>query len=336
MDGNEGKEKNMQSDCMEDESRIDDLGLKIPHDQASYSSSYRKRASRFGCKRNTQIQDGGGRALRSLSDVHPVRTERRRQWNVELMNRAREARINLVLCGNSLPGLTVHSLPDMVTGNPYVELLHQICDALKRIIVPSSTHSPILELPNEVALSVCKKWRHLVPLANLLPARRRLLELYDSVINSKQFKRHARGALGPLRNRQKETFNWDTKLAHLTRSHPTLPDIFVLWMEEWPGRFELRQTTVCTSDLNRWFYLYLYFGTIHVGSARTKPNMKATSTHVHRSIWSRKQSVATPNNMISNRELFGPGNGFSGIAASLPSIGEAQIGGRIVRKETLG
>jgi hypothetical protein len=95
----------------------------------------------------------------------------------------------------------------MITGNHYSgNLLHQARDALTRKQkAPKSIHTqtcPLIELPNEIVFQfleympvnsliscrlVCSKWRHLIPLANLLPARQQLLNLYDSVPSSQEF-----------------------------------------------------------------------------------------------------------------------------------------------------
>lgn len=115
--------------------------------------------------------------------------------------------------------------------------------------------------------SVCSRWRHLVPLANLLPARRQLLMFYSSVTSSQRHLQYTRSSRKP----QMEIFERDVDIEMIIRCYQTLPDVFVLWMKEWPGRFELRHMNVPRSSQYRSFYLELFLGRISVGLAHTKP-----------------------------------------------------------------
>ncbi|KAF8965401.1 hypothetical protein BDZ97DRAFT_1757242 [Flammula alnicola] len=102
---------------------------------------------------------------------------------------------------------------------------------------------PISELPVEIILhcfslmplkslilsqTVCKSWRHLVPHANLLPNRRRLLELYDTIINSPHFLQSRPWTIDNLTPFDRQAY-LDALLAQL-----------LLWILEWPARAVIR------------------------------------------------------------------------------------------------
>jgi len=91
----------------------------------------------------------------------------------------------------------IHSLTTMITGNHVGKLFRQARDALTkkqkvpRLIRTGTQTCPLIELPNEIAFQfleymplqsliscrlVCSRWRHIVPLANLYPARQQLLQ----------------------------------------------------------------------------------------------------------------------------------------------------------------
>jgi len=171
----------------------------------------------------------------------------------------------------------IHGLTIMITGNRFGKLLRQTWHALRRTQkAPRSIKTPIcppIELPNEIVLqfleympvrslisckSVCSTWRHLIPLANLLPA--------PSTAPKFLWLGHKLP-----QKRQKEVFARDRYIIELfIRCFQTL-DSFFLWMEEWPGRFELRYIQVLRSDRHGWLHLELFLGRISVGLVRTKP-----------------------------------------------------------------
>ena len=140
---------------------------------------------------------------------------------------------------------------------------------------------PLIELPNEIVFQfleymlasvksliscrlVCSRWRHIVPLANLHPARQELLQFYISVTSSKRWLQYIRS--WPRKHR-KEIFERDVLIEGLIRCYQTmLPDVFVLWMKEWPDRFDLHHRTQ-----HRSLHLELFLGRIFVGLAHTKP-----------------------------------------------------------------
>ncbi|KAJ3514042.1 hypothetical protein NLJ89_g2600 [Agrocybe chaxingu] len=85
--------------------------------------------------------------------------------------------------------------------------------------------------------SVCTTWRRLVPLADLDPTRRRLLELYDKVINSPHFYESRPWTVGHL-----EPFDRDAYIAALESQYAAIPPDFRLFILEWPGR-----AAICSS-----------------------------------------------------------------------------------------
>jgi hypothetical protein len=127
----------------------------------------------------------------------------------------------------------------MITGNHSGNLLHQARDALTRKQkAPHIQTCPLTELPNEIVFQlleympvksliscrlVCSKWRHLIPLANLLSVCQQLLKFYGSVTSSQQFQYTRSG----LRKPQKEVFERDAYIEMLIRCYQTLPDVFL-------------------------------------------------------------------------------------------------------------
>lgn len=82
-----------------------------------------------------------------------------------------------------------------------------------------------------VARGVDRRWRQLVSAADLHPHRRRLLDLYLTLINSPSFAQTRPWVLANL-----QPFDRDAYLAALLAKYPRLPDTFVLWLLEWPAR----------------------------------------------------------------------------------------------------
>jgi len=178
----------------------------------------------------------------------------------------------------------IHTLTSMITGNHVGKFLRQARDALtKKQKAPRLIRTqtcPLIELPNEIVFQfleymplqsliscrlVCSRWRHIVPLANLLPARQQLLQFYISVTNSKRWLQYMRAW---LRKPRKEILERDAYIEELLLCfQTTLPDVFVLWMKEWPGHFEIYHR----SAQYRSFHLRLFLGRIFVGLAHTKP-----------------------------------------------------------------
>ncbi|CAA7257477.1 unnamed protein product [Cyclocybe aegerita] len=108
--------------------------------------------------------------------------------------------------------------------------------------------STVAELPNEILLHcfsfmvlktliisrcVCATWRTLVPLAELDPLRRRLLDLYDTVINTSYFLETRPWTLAHL----DPTFDREAYIAALDAQDPTLgvPADFRMFVLEWPA-----------------------------------------------------------------------------------------------------
>ncbi|THG95702.1 hypothetical protein EW026_g6010 [Hermanssonia centrifuga] len=111
----------------------------------------------------------------------------------------------------------------------------------------SLTHTSLAtadDLPNELILSIfpllplqsliaarCvnQRWRNLVPLADLLPTRRKYLDFYLSVVRSPAFQ-EARRAIHP----HLKHFDREEYLRFLTKTS-TAPEEFILWVREWPA-----------------------------------------------------------------------------------------------------
>ncbi|CAA7260934.1 unnamed protein product [Cyclocybe aegerita] len=113
-----------------------------------------------------------------------------------------------------------------------------------------SNPSAAAELPNEIWLhcflfmtlkaliasrGVCKTWRQLVPLADLDPIRRRLLDLYDTVINSPHFYESRPWTVAHL-----EPFDREAYIAALESQYPAIPPEYRLFILEWPERAAIR------------------------------------------------------------------------------------------------
>ena len=103
----------------------------------------------------------------------------------------------------------------------------------------------IAQIPNEMLLEffhffplkslisargVNQKWRRLVPLAHLIPARRALLDLYDTVIKSPVFLSSRDVVLSNTLPFDREAY-----LDSLLREHCAIPDEFYFWLMEWPS-----------------------------------------------------------------------------------------------------
>ncbi|KIJ65040.1 hypothetical protein HYDPIDRAFT_39686 [Hydnomerulius pinastri MD-312] len=111
---------------------------------------------------------------------------------------------------------------------------------------PNETTSVFDRLPNELLLEfftyvplqtlihsrgVCSKWRSLTMLSDLLPMRRRLLDLYLSVIESSVFLATRQETLSKL-----QTFDREQYIRNLGGSLPqfVLPEEFEFYIREWP------------------------------------------------------------------------------------------------------
>ncbi|KAJ3514911.1 hypothetical protein NLJ89_g2095 [Agrocybe chaxingu] len=113
---------------------------------------------------------------------------------------------------------------------------------------PSAAALTMLPFPNEILLHcfsfmtlraliacrcVCATWRSLVPLAELDPLRRRLLELYDTVINTSYFLETRPWIVAHLDS----TFDREAYIATLEAQDPAIrvPPAFRLFILEWPA-----------------------------------------------------------------------------------------------------
>lgn len=82
---------------------------------------------------------------------------------------------------------------------------------------------------------VCKGWRRLVPLADLNPNRRRLLQLFDTIINSPFFLRTRPWTVNNLQDFDRQAY-----VDALLEQYDKIPEEFRLWILEWPARVAVR------------------------------------------------------------------------------------------------
>lgn len=81
------------------------------------------------------------------------------------------------------------------------------------------------------ARCTCTLWRQLVPVANLLPARRRLYAIYLEALDSEPFITNRRHVLENLRE-----FDRTDCIAALRYQITHVPEDFELWIMEWPAK----------------------------------------------------------------------------------------------------
>ncbi|KIJ63948.1 hypothetical protein HYDPIDRAFT_28846 [Hydnomerulius pinastri MD-312] len=92
-----------------------------------------------------------------------------------------------------------------------------------------------LKLPTLIAATgVCRKWRALVPCADILPARRVLLDLHLSIIPSPTFLPAEDCAIAPLCSSDREAF-LEKLDRRLVGKGLRLPEEMRFWVLEWPG-----------------------------------------------------------------------------------------------------
>lgn len=75
------------------------------------------------------------------------------------------------------------------------------------------------------------QWRHLVPLADILPTRRALFDLYINFLASPVFLPTRTTILSDMR-----PFDRDAFVASLRDGNYSLPDEFLVWLLEWPNK----------------------------------------------------------------------------------------------------
>ncbi|KAF5381265.1 hypothetical protein D9615_008417 [Tricholomella constricta] len=74
------------------------------------------------------------------------------------------------------------------------------------------------------------KWRQLIDAADILPLRRKLLDLYLSIINSPWFPQTRPWVLENL-----QPFDREAYISTLLMQYNRLPEAFMLWLLEWPA-----------------------------------------------------------------------------------------------------
>ncbi|KAJ8482464.1 hypothetical protein ONZ45_g14944 [Pleurotus djamor] len=104
----------------------------------------------------------------------------------------------------------------------------------------------ITSIPNELLLAifrefhlttlisangVCREWRNLLPLADIHPIRRALLELYKHIVHETWFLDGRQWVLENLR-----PFDRHAYVDALLTQHDYLPEQFRIWVLEWPAR----------------------------------------------------------------------------------------------------
>lgn len=96
------------------------------------------------------------------------------------------------------------------------------------------------------ARGVNRNWRCLVPLANIHPVRRELLDLYDTVITTPQFLNTRKLIEDHLRPFDREAY------ISSVEQHFTLPEEFRIWILEWPARavFDYLWPGLCDNDFD--------------------------------------------------------------------------------------
>lgn len=97
------------------------------------------------------------------------------------------------------------------------------------------SHLPLKALI--AARGVDRRWKQLVPNADILPARRSLLNLYLRVLASPLFIPTRPWVLSRL-----QPFDRKGYLDTLLQEHQYLPEDFCLWVLEWPARAAIRRS----------------------------------------------------------------------------------------------
>jgi hypothetical protein len=108
------------------------------------------------------------------------------------------------------------------------------------------TRRRIEDLPNEILLHVfhffplkaliigrtlSQDWRRLMPLADISPIRRSLLDFYLTLVSSPIFPQTRPWVLANL-----QPFDHQAYIDDLMRQHPYVPETFRVWILEWPAR----------------------------------------------------------------------------------------------------
>ncbi|KAJ6506360.1 hypothetical protein C8R47DRAFT_944566, partial [Mycena vitilis] len=105
----------------------------------------------------------------------------------------------------------------------------QMLDIPNEIVLQLFPYCPLTSLV--AAQGVCKLWRRIVPLADISPPRRGLLDLYLTVIESPVFERSRPWLLQNLR-----PFDRRAYIDALLEQHDYLPEDFQIWILEWPAK----------------------------------------------------------------------------------------------------
>ncbi|PPQ96361.1 hypothetical protein CVT26_004964 [Gymnopilus dilepis] len=88
--------------------------------------------------------------------------------------------------------------------------------------------------------ATCRTWRQLVPLSGLPSARRILLDFYFLAVNNCPRNKSSKFRTRRRKRVQSVGMEDPTRIDAIRRCFETIPDIFLHWIEEWPGRTALR------------------------------------------------------------------------------------------------
>ena len=79
--------------------------------------------------------------------------------------------------------------------------------------------------------TISQEWRRLIPLADITPIRRALLDFYLTLIDSQIFLQTRPWVLANL-----HPFNRRHYIGDLMNQHPYVPEAFRVWILEWPTK----------------------------------------------------------------------------------------------------
>lgn len=82
---------------------------------------------------------------------------------------------------------------------------------------------------------VSSSWRNLIPISDIHPIRRRLLNLFYKMLGSRRFLESRAWVVENL-----QPFDRKAYIEALIGQYPSIPDEFRLWILEWPGRMAIR------------------------------------------------------------------------------------------------
>ncbi|KAH9487363.1 hypothetical protein JR316_0001438 [Psilocybe cubensis] len=129
-----------------------------------------------------------------------------------------------------------------------------------------------LELqPYLISHGVCKDWQRLLPLTELHPIRRRMLELYQKIISTPNFEKTRPWTLDNM-----QPFDRQTYIDGLLTQYPVIPAEFRMWILEWPNCLAIACTWPSLPVLRyRWHANQRRPGVNWLGYVPTNPHLSA-------------------------------------------------------------